>query len=201
MSRSRAATLLVASIPLAFLVGFVSPVGELGLLVVLGVFVWIARTNRGFGATVLRGALSGAIAGILILGIGLRLAMRIVAITDSTRTPEFTAEGTAFILVGLGLMLGTFSGAYLGGLRHILGLGKRTIAIVGTIALVPLLFGDSETQAELLELGFGGWINIPMFTSIVFAYSWTQAGIAARLDQRAAQKREALDVTEVVPVP
>ncbi len=201
MSRKRIAAVLVASIPLAFIVGSVSPVGELGFVVVLAGFAWTALSFKGFGGAAVRGSVAGATAGILVLGVGLRLAMRVVAVTDSTRTPEFTAEGTAFILIGIGLMLGAVAGGYLGGLRHILGLRRRSVAIIGTIALVPLLFGDSETTDELLELGLGGWLNIPMFVSIVFAFAWVQDAIARWLDRRAAQKRTASDVVDRIPVP
>ena len=85
------------------------------------------------------GAVAGAVAGVLVLGIGLRLAMRVVAITDPTRTPEFSVGGTAFILVGIGVMLGAFAGAYLGGLRHLLGLQRVAVAIIATIAMTPIL--------------------------------------------------------------
>lgn len=201
MPRQRVAVVLAASIPLSFLIGSVSPIGEFGLLVALAGFVWAARTVAGFAGTAVRGAVAGAVAGILVMGVGFRLAMRVVAITDPTRTPEFSVGGTGFILIGIGLMLGTFAGAYLGGLRHLLGLERATVAIIATVALSPILFGDSETFEELVELGLGAWVNIPMFVSIVFAYGWAQDGMARRLDRWVGGRRPISDVVEPTLVP
>ena len=201
MSRLRVAVVLAASITLAFLVGSVSPIGELGFLVALAGFVWAARTTVGLAGAAFRGALAGAVAGVLVLGVGFRLAMRIVAILDPARTPEFSAGGTAFILIGLGLMLGAFAGGYLGALRHLLGLERVPMAIIATVALTPILFGDSETLEELVELGLGAWVNIPMFVGIVFAYGWAQDGLARRLDRRTFGRRSITDVVEPAPVP
>jgi hypothetical protein len=201
VSHQRRALLLAASIPLAFVVGSVSPTGEVGLLAALAVFVWVARSAPGFAGAAVRGLVAGAVAGLLVLGVGFRLAMRVVAVTDPARTPEFSFGGTAFILIGIGLMLGGSAGAYLGGLRHLLGLGRAAIAILATVALVPTLFGDSEIRAELFELGLGAWLNIPMFTSIVFAFGLAQYGMAGRLDRWTSRRRAESDVTEPAPVP
>jgi hypothetical protein len=135
------------------------------------------------------------------MGVGFRMAMRVVALTDSTLTPEFTMDGTAFILLGIGLMLGSVAGAYLGGLRYLLVLRTITVAFIATAAIIPLLFGGSEIRSELFELGLGGWVNIPMFTSIVFAYGWAQDVCARRLDRRAGRKRAVAGVAEPAPVP
>ncbi len=201
MSRQRAAVVLAVSIPLAFAIGSVSPIGELGLLVALVVFVWVARASRGFAGGAFRGAVGGAVAGVLVLGVGLRVAMRVVAIADPLRSPEFSVGGTAFILVGIGLMLGAFSGAYLGGLRHLLELGRGPVVLIGTAALFPLLFGDPETRSELFELGFGAWMNIPMFAFIVVAYVWVHDVIARGLDRRASTRRSSSAVVEPAPMP
>jgi hypothetical protein len=184
-----------------FLIGSVSPIGELGLLAALGGLVWAARTTAGFAGTAFRGAVAGAVAGMLVMGVGFRLAMRVVAISDPTRTPEFSVEGTAFIVVVLGLMLGAFAGGYLGGLRYLLGLERFATTTIATVVLTPILFGDSEIFEELVELGFGAWVNIPMFVSIVFAYGWVQDGMARRLDRWATGRRSISDVVEPAPVP
>ena len=201
MSRLRAAVLLAASIPLGFVVGSMSPIGELGLVSTVALFVWVARSIPGFAGAAVRGLVAGAVAGFVVLGVGFRLAMRAVAIADPARTPEFSVGGTIFILVGIGLILGAFTGAYLGGFRHLLGLAAPSVALVATVALSLTLFGDSEIRSELFELGLGAWINIPMFTSILFAYGLTQVGIARRLDRRAATRRATSDVVEPTPVP
>ena len=201
MSRQRAAVLLAASIPLGLVVGNMSPIGELGLVATLAVFIWVARSVPGFGGSAVRGLLAGAIAGFVVMGVGFRLAMRVVAITDATRTPEFSVGGTMFILVGIGMMLGGFAGAYLAGFRQLLGLGARSVAVVATVALSVVLFGDSEIRDELFELGLGAWLNIPMFGSILFAYGLSLHAIVQRLDHRALRRRLISDVVEPTPVP
>jgi hypothetical protein len=148
-----------------------------------------------------RGAIAGTLAGVLVLGVGFRLAMRVVAITDPIRTPEFSVEGTAFILVGIGVVFGTVAGAYLGGLRYLLRLRRVSVAVVGTLVIVPLLFGDSEIRSELFELGLGAWVNIPMFFGVVFAYGWAQDVVSVRLDRRSAIRRAKSAVVEPAAVP
>lgn len=201
MSRQRAAVLLAASIPLGFVVGSVSPIGELGLVCTFAMFVWVARSIPGFAVSAVRGLVAGAAAGFFVLGVGFRLAMRVVAITDPARTPEFSVGGTIFILVGIGLMLGAFTGAYLGGFRELLGLGAPSVALAATVALSFILFGDSEVRSELFELGLGAWLNVPMFWSILFTYGLAQHGIVHRLDRRAARRRANQDVVERALVP
>ena len=196
MSPRRAAVLLAASIPFSFVVGSVSPIGELGLLAALGAFVLAARSAPGFSGGAFRGAVAGSIAGVLVLGVGFRLAMRVVALTDATRTPEFTVGGTAFILIGIGVMLGAVTGAYLGGLRHLLDLRRASVVAVSTVAIVLMLFGDSEVRSELFGLGLGAWVNIPLFGSIVIAYGSTQDAISRRLDRRFSGRRTNSDDVE-----
>lgn len=201
MSHQRAAMLLAASILLGLVVGNMSPIGELGLVATLAIFVWLARSVPGFGGAVVRGLVAGAVAGFAVMGVGFRLAMRVVAVTDATRTPEFSVGGTMFILVGIGIMLGAFAGAYLAGFRHLLGLSAPTVAVVATIALSVVLFGDSEIRDELFELGLGAWLNIPMFTAILFAYGLSLHAMLQRLERRALRRRSISDVVDPAAVP
>lgn len=56
-----------------------------------------------------RGAVAGAVAGTLILGVGGRLVMRIMALLFSPEPPEFSWGGSLDV-IGAGAMYGTLAG-------------------------------------------------------------------------------------------
>src|SRR3970282_1587260 len=60
----------------------------------------------GFWRSLGHGAIGGGGGGLRVLGPGLRIAMRVVAILDPVRSPEFTFGGTMFIIIGVGVMMG-----------------------------------------------------------------------------------------------
>lgn len=125
--------------------------------------------RRGFVKTVLYGIGAGVIAGLLVLGPGLRLAMRVVAIQDPFRTTEFTVGGTLFIVIFFGVMVGGslgVSGAIADRyLPRIAALGIMTVLGMGFV------MADSEIVEEFFELGWGPWMNIPMFALVFLGYS------------------------------
>ncbi len=98
--------------------------------------------------------------------------MRVVALLEPTRTPEFTFEGTAFLVVGIGLMFGAVTTAW----PALIAVGLRwpRWAGVGLIAVATAvqLFADSETLGEITDLGGGVWMNVPMFGAVVIAFSY-----------------------------
>lgn len=189
MSERRLAAIVAGSVPLAWFVGSLAPTGEVGLVVIVAVFAWASRQVSGFGRSLLRGAAAGAVAGTLVLGPGLRLAMRLVAVADPDRQPEFTLDGTAFIVIVVGLVFGVMAGMYLIAVGQLLELRRVPMAIVAVVALLLILFGDSELRSELIELGFGAWVNIPLFASVAFAYGWAVDLVADRLEHRSAGRR------------
>jgi hypothetical protein len=186
----RALGLIVAgSVPLAMFIGSLSPVGEVGLVLMVAVLIWASRQMPEFRWELLRGATAGALAGVVVLGPGLRLAMRMVAIAEPDRQLEFTSEGTIFIVVGIGLVFGLVAGAYLVSVGRLLGLRRVSTALAAMVALMVILFGDSELRSELTDLGLGGWVNIPMFGSVVFGYGWAVDVVADRLERRRSDRR------------
>jgi hypothetical protein len=149
------------------------------LALALGNAFWLAvpvafaigwRSLPGFWRTVLRGLAAGAVAGLLVLGPGFRLAMRVVAILDPIRTPEFTAEGTLFIVVFVGGLLGGIFGLAAALLRRGLGLSGPAMAGWMTVALIGFLLLGPDLRSEFTDLGPGAWFNIPMFGLVVYLY-------------------------------
>lgn len=146
----------------------------------------------GFWRTVLIGAIAGVVSGVLILGSGFRLAMRVVAIIDPFRAPDFTLEGTAFILIGIG---GIFGGT----LGVLANLGRRGLGLSSVLAssIIPatgamtLLLVSEEQRMELFELGAGAWLNIPMFGLVAVLYGAGTGALTGRLENWVAKRSSA----------
>lgn len=170
--------------------------GEILILAGVGLGWWLVPR---FWRSVLFGAIAGVVAGLLVLGVGLRLAMRVVAILDPFRVPEFTVGGTMFILIGIG---GIFGGV-IGILANLARRGLRlrslfSVAVPPAAGAMILLFADQEIRGELFELGAGAWVNIPMFGLVTLLYGIAVAAVTLSLEERSAAKRA---VTEEVEVP
>lgn len=147
--------------------------------------------QQSFAKTVLFGMGAGVIAGILVLGPGLRLAMRVVAVQDPFRTTEFTMGGTMFIIIFLGLFVGGFLGIpgaiAVNYLHRFAGLAIMTVLGMG------FLMADSEIVEEFFELGGGPWVNIPMFSLVFAAYSVSVLWLFQRLMRGVGSAGEARD--------
>lgn len=170
--------------------------GELLLLIGVGLGWWLVPK---FWRSVLFGAVGGIVAGILVLGVGFRVAMRVVAILDPVRTPELTVEGTMFILIGIGGIFGGVMGILANLARR--GFHLRSPIAVGVLpaaGALSLLFADDEIRRELFELGAGPWVNIPMFGVVALLYGMGTGVIINRLERRSATTRA---VTEQIEVP
>lgn len=146
----------------------------LPLLVVAIAAAW--RYTAGFWRIVVSGLVGGALAGLLILGPGFRLAMRAVALMDPTMDPEFTLEGTFFIVIFIGAILGGIQAISGNLLRRFLGIESAVVAgfLLALMVMFGLTFLSGEVSDELFQLGLSPWINIPLFGAIALAY-----GIAA----------------------
>ena len=161
------------------------PEGSLSLAVIAAAAAVAWRYVPEFWRTVLYGAASGAIAGLVILGPGFRIAMRIVAIIDPFKTPEFTVGGTLFIVVGIGGLFGGVLGIVGCLTRQAVGLGSTFVsgAILSAIVMGSLL-ADSDLREEFIELGSGPWVNIPMFGLVALAYAIAAMRMASRREER-----------------
>jgi hypothetical protein len=174
------------------------PEGPISLAIIAVAVALAWRFTDGFWKTVALGLVGGVVAGVLIMGPGFRLAMRVVAIMDPTRSPEFSVGGTLFIIVGIG---GIF-----GGIIALTGnLIRKAVPITSVVTggmvlagiLMAMLLVESDLREEFLELGGGPWVNIPMFAVVATGYGIAAVTITDRLKMQADQRA----VTEGEKVP
>lgn len=154
--------------------GFVVPVL---LPLLIGAFVFVRR----FARVIVSGVAAGVLVGAVVLGGLLRLAMRIVALTDPVREPELTTDTffIIFIFGVFGLMIGSAlavverlwkpRAVYVGLTTGVLGIGMFLMA--------------SDLRHELFNEGAGPFLNIPMFTFAFVAFGWTLAVAVAWLQR------------------
>jgi hypothetical protein len=160
----------VASLLFAGMVGVGGT--ALGAVAGLALIVICSRLVPRFWRTVGLGAIAGAVCGALVLAPGFRLAMRVVAILDPVRTPAFTIEGTLFIILFLGVVVGGVFGIEAALLRRALSVSAAVMTFSMTAVIMGLLLAGDDLRSEVFELGAGAWLNIPMFAMVVWLYSW-----------------------------
>ena len=142
----------------------------------------------GFWRSSLHGAIGGMIAGLLVLGPGLRIAMRVVAIFDPIRSPEFTVGGTMFIIVFIGVILGGIFGLFGNVARRGFGIPPRAAGLFPALLVMLMIGLDSELRGEIVELGAGPWLNIPMFGAVAVGYGALWTRVVTRLEMRRIEK-------------
>lgn len=187
--QARASTLtllLVAN----FAAGDVIP-APWGIVVVLAALVAAMLYYRGFWRAVAGGLIGGAVAGLLILGPGFRLAMRAVALMDPVHPEEFTLGGTVFIIIGIGGVLGAIQGATAHLVRRAFGIDSAVIAglLLATYMMVELTFFAGELSQEIFDLGLGAWVNIPLFGLIAVGYGIAAMAVAGRVESSLPTRR------------
>jgi hypothetical protein len=172
MTARRAAVLAAASGPAAIFVGDLL-LGPIAALVIVGAGVAIGwRFVPDFWRTLFRAAIAGGLAGVLVLGPGYRLAMRIVAILDASTTPEFTIEGTMFLIVGIGAMFGGITTTWVTLITRAYAARRAVAVTVLTAVVIGILFIDSEVFREITDLGLGPILNVPMFLGVTVGWAW-----------------------------
>jgi hypothetical protein len=142
----------------------------------------------GFWRSSLHGAIGGVIAGLLVLGPGLRIAMRVVAIFDPIRSPEFTVGGTMFIIVFIGVILGGIFGLFGNVARRGFGIPPRAAGLFPALLVMLMIGLDSELRGEIVELGAGPWLNIPMFGAVAVGYGALWTRVVTRVEMRRVEK-------------
>lgn len=169
--------------------GLTPPPAGVVLIVVAVAAAW--RWMPRFWRTLAAGVAGGAIAGLLILGPGFRVAMRVVAVLDPTRATELTVEGTMFIVIGIGGMMGGMFAAGGNLLRRAIGIESPVVA--GTVLALALMaqfvLASGDISDEFFELGAGPWVNIPMFTAFAVGYGIAAMAIADRVLSEKLQSR------------
>lgn len=172
MTARRAAVLAALAGPAAIFVGelLLGPIGAVAIVIAGVAIGW--RYVPSFWPTLVRAAIAGGLAGVLVLGPGYRLAMRVVAILDDATTPEFTIEGTAFLVIGIGAMFGAVTTAWVTIMTKTFAARRFVAVTVLTSVVGGTLFLDSEIFRELTELGVGPVLNVPMFLGVTVAWAW-----------------------------
>ncbi len=181
------ALFFIAAIPLA-VSELLGPVWSMAVIL-MGIGAgWLLVP--GFWRSLLTGAIGGVVAGLLVLGPGLRIAMRVVAILDPVRSPEFTVGGTIFIIVGVGVMMGGMFGV-IGNIARVgFNIPSRGAGLVPAVLVMLLIGLDSELRSEIVELGAGAWLNIPMFGAVAVGYGALWTRVVTRLERRRIEKTE-----------
>jgi hypothetical protein len=178
---------------LAMVAGGFSYLGFTLLFVVTFVVAGIVwRWIPGFWKTVGSGAAGGALAGLVILGPGFRLAMRMVAIMDPVRRPEFSLGGTIFIMIMVGVLMGVLLG--ITGVLINRAVNVRSPKAAGGLLgllTVGVLVGNSGLRSELVGLGAGLWLNLAMFGTVAFVYGIATMKLTARFDLNQANSMTA----------
>lgn len=196
--QGRLAALAVAVGVLVNIEDLVVPQIGLTLLLVAVGLAW--RYTDGFWRTVAFGIVGGALAGVVIMGPGFRLAMRVVAIMDPIRTPEFSVGGTLFIIVGIGGILGGAIGIAGNLLRRAIPINSVIAAgVVLALVEMAMLLSEADLRAEFFELGGGPWVNVPMFGLFVFGYGIAAMAIAEYMERQALGRKTAVTEKEKVP--
>ena len=181
------ALLFIAAIPLA-VSELVGPVWSMAVVLVGIGAGWLMVP--GFWANSLYGAIGGVMAGLLVLGPGLRIAMRVVAIIDPVRSPEFTVGGTMLIIIGVGVMMGGIFGVIGNVARSGFDIPSGAAGLVPALLVMLMIGLDSELRSEIVELGAGPWLNIPMFGAVALGYGALWTWEVTRLEMRRIEKKE-----------
>jgi hypothetical protein len=163
------------------------------LTIGLGVLLGWKLVPR-FFLTLIAAGFAGALAGGVIIGIGFRVAMRIVALLEPSRIPEFSVGGTLFIVVMIGGIFGGVFGIVASFARKGIGVGRIGGTLIAAGFVMAFLLIDSETRKELLHLGAGAWFNIPMFGSIALGYGYASQWIFDRVQPEVIQEFEKVGV-------
>lgn len=177
-------------IPLAGLSPILAAISALAVVVGWWLYPGLWRTAG-------RGAICGAAAGLLVLGPGFRIAMRMVAIADPIRRPEFTPEGTLFIVIFVGAVFGAIVGTVgtVQATAFRLGLWSSGVLFAGLV--MSLIALDPNLRSEILELGAGPWFNIPMFTGVAFAYGIVTTLLVRKMEVRRVRKMTTREKVEL----
>ena len=188
-----AALLFIAAIPLAAS-ELMSPVSSIAVFLIGIGAGWLLVP--GFWRSSLHGAIGGMVAGLLALGPGLRIAMRVVAILDPVRSPEFTIGGTLFIIIGIGGVMGGIFGVIGSVARSGFGIPPVAAGLVPALLVMVMIGLDSELRGEIVGLGAGPWLNIPMFGAAAVGYGALWNRVVTRLETRRIEKKARHEAAE-----
>ena len=137
----------------------------------------------------------GAIAGLLCIGLGIRLAMRVSGmltppearnvLTDADQVVgQITVDGSLALIL-FGLPAGVAGGLYYMAVRAwIPGRGVPHRLLAGVVAL--LLYGTLLFEADNFDFATFGplWVNLPMYASLFFVFTLLLGALVDVFDRR-----------------
>lgn len=142
------------------------------------------------------GLVASIVSGVIMLGAGGRLAMRLLAITAGDAAQgrvteadqvvgEITLEGTIGFMTFFGLVAGFFFGMAYMLVRHWLPKGRWGGLVYGSLLLIvfatradPLRPGNED-----FDIVGPGWLSVLIFVALGFAYGMLVAAIAGRFSR------------------
>jgi hypothetical protein len=122
--------------------------------------------------------------------------MRVVAILDPVRSPEFTLDGTLFIFIGVGGMMGGVFGLVGNIARGGFGIPSGAAGLVPALLVMLMIGLDGELRSEIVELGAGPWLNIPMFGVVAAGYGALWIRVVTRLERMRIEKKARHETAE-----
>lgn len=156
------------------------------LLLVAGVLLlW---RQPGWWRDLSYGALAGLLAGVVVLAPGFRIAMRIVAMAEPMQRPSFSVEGTLFILLFVGCVIGPAAGAIAATVVATWRVRAGWAWVIAALLVMTTLFLVPDLREELLTLGAGSWVNVPMFAIVSAGYGWLATRAIARMQARRSSR-------------
>lgn len=160
----------------------------LALTSLVGLIAMIAYLGRklipGFYPMLGKGLLAGLAAGVLVLGPLFRGAMRVVNLMDPSKPEEFTIDGTLFIVIFVGAILGTTIGVAMIFFRTALGSGRRVGSLLAGLMVIGFLLLSPDLRGEVIEFGGGPWVNIPLFFAAGYLYGEAGQWVFDKLRRR-----------------
>lgn len=166
----------VAAVP-STMIGL-APLALLGILMTIGGFVIVAR----FARIQVSGMVGGFVTGLVVLGGGLRLAMRLVVLTDDVREPVFSSE-TLFIIF-FGGVVGLMMGPVIAVAQRLWAPSSTLIGAVVAISSMSMFLLEPGLRTELFNEGAGPLLNIPLFTATFFAFGASANEAITRIERR-----------------
>lgn len=148
------------------------------ILMTIGAFVVVPR----FARIQVSGMVGGVVTGLVVLGVGLRLAMRLVVLADDVREPVLTSE--TFVIIFFGAVVGLMMGPVIAVSQRLWAPSNALIGAVVAVASMSIFLISPDLRTELFNDGAGPLLNIPLFTATFFAFGASANEVISRIERR-----------------
>ena len=128
------------------------------------------------------GILAGLSTGLVVLGIGGRIAMRVIALAEGAE-PEFSLGGTAIVLLALTLMPAPCGALFATLSIRLPGRGPVKGAVFGTALVLVVLAAAMARAGGEVELSAGTLTGAGLFGALIVAWGAALPAAIARWDR------------------